>query len=67
VSVSTIVSELLSVGLQRMKIHTKYQNFLNQVRVTHIKDVINRFVQAGNTNKGKTTGRLPKSEEAVEN
>jgi hypothetical protein len=34
--------------------------------LAHIKNVINRFVQGGRTNKGKTTGRHPESEKAVE-
>jgi hypothetical protein len=36
-------------------------NCLNQV---NIKNVINRFVQAGSVNKGKSTGRLAESVQA---
>jgi hypothetical protein len=32
----------------------------------HIKDVINRFIHTGSVNKRDSTGRLPESEEAVE-
>jgi hypothetical protein len=31
--------------------------------VVHITDVINRFARAGSVNKGKSTGKLPESEE----
>jgi hypothetical protein len=33
--------------------------------VTHIEDVIDRFVQAGSANKGKTSGRFPEFEETA--
>jgi hypothetical protein len=35
--------------------------------VVHIRDVNYRFVQAGNINKGKSTAKLPESQEVVEN
>jgi hypothetical protein len=49
------------------KYFTEFPNFLNQETslVTHIEDVIDRFVQAGSANKGKTSGRFPESEETA--
>jgi hypothetical protein len=40
---------------------SKSRNFL-----AHIKNIINIFVQGGRANNGKTTGRHPESEKAVE-
>jgi hypothetical protein len=34
--------------------------------VTYISGVVNRFVKSGSVNKGKLTGKLPVSEEVVE-
>jgi hypothetical protein len=47
---------------------TKDPNFqkLGTSLVGYIAEVINRFVQTGSANKGKTTERLSQSEETVE-
>jgi hypothetical protein len=47
---------------------TKDPNFqkLRTSLVGYITEVINRFVQTGRANKGKTTERLSQSEETVE-
>jgi hypothetical protein len=47
---------------------TKDPNFqkLGTSLVGYIAEVINRFVQTGSANKGKTTERLSQSEETVD-
>jgi hypothetical protein len=61
----TMMSEVIQWCLIRM---STLQHFLNQKisLVVYIRDVINRFVQAGSVNKVKSSGRLPQSEQAVE-
>jgi hypothetical protein len=61
----TMMSEVIQWWLIRM---STLQHFLNQKMslVVYIRDVINRFVQAGSVNKVKSSGRLPQSEQAVE-
>jgi hypothetical protein len=50
------------------KYRTKYFNVLKQETslVVHIRDVVDRFVQAESVNKLKSTGRVPESKEAVD-
>jgi hypothetical protein len=47
------------------ELNTKHSN--QKTSVVHIRDVNYRFVQAGNINKGKSTAKLPESQEVVEN
>jgi hypothetical protein len=61
----TMMSEVIQWCLIRMN---TLLNFLHQKMslVVYIRDVINRFVQAGSVNKVKSSGRLPQSEQAAE-
>jgi hypothetical protein len=61
----TMMSEVIQWWLIRVN---TLLHFLHQKMplVVYIRDVVNRFVQAGSVNKVKSSGRLPQSEQAVE-